>query len=517
MALVFIRTSATTLFVFPVPDSYRWYGDETQTWMLLGWKNLLAHGKLTVPIALGSTLEQAPGLLLGSAWIPALFYGLPQLLFSAEIDPITIGRTVTFIFAAASVVMILWAGRRTHAPLSAVLLSVCLLITTRSFSFASHSARYDMITGFALLAFIAAYWVRLERRNCTSRFAFFFGFLATVAAMAVSPHLEVLLILPALYLAWYFGCFRNWKSIAVNLGGVLLAIAIFVAAYMIANRHVNIGGALTEENQAASYLKNLPIMHPLSWSLQSHQVAAKLYYLWHEAPAFVIVLPLIVASTIILAMQKRITEEVKLLTVCLAGVILSSIYFQNARPYYLIHILPLATLTFVAHLAAWRSQIWMRGALGAAAIFLAVHIFMIEEPELKNAGRRGREIDEANTAAVQAAIEQESRIWQHGRIKPLVLAQAPAVHELLRDTTIHLMTESFLLFPEKKEPVDSTIAREGVDYILDYDRSKTPDYAHAIAGAIPVFSRVGPLLDRTVDYFHDTTSESDTLTLYWRP
>src|ERR1051325_4014409 len=135
MVLIFIRTSARTLFVFPVPDSYRWYGDETQTWMLLGWKNLLAHGRLTLPIGLGSTLEQAPGLLLGSAWIPAICYGLPQILLSTEIDPITIGRTVTFVFAIVSLLTILWAGRKTQIPLSGTVLAVCVLLTTRSFSF----------------------------------------------------------------------------------------------------------------------------------------------------------------------------------------------------------------------------------------------------------------------------------------------------------------------------------------------------------------------------------------------
>jgi hypothetical protein len=517
MVLVFIRTSVQSLFVFPVPDSYRWYGDETQTWMLLGWKNLLAHGRLTVPIALGSTLEQAPGLLLGSAWIPAIFYGLPQILLSSDIDPITIGRTVTFLFAALAVLMILWAGRKTQAPLSAVLLSITLLVTTRSFTFASHSARYDMITGVALLTFVAAYWVRIEQRHCSKKFAFAYGFIATVAAMAVSPHLEVLVLLPALYIAWHFGCFRNWKSFAANLAGVFLAIAIFVGAYMAANQHVNISGTLTEENQAASYLKNLPIMHPFSWSAQSHQLGAKLYYLWHEAPSFVFVLPLLLVSTIVLLAKKRMPEQVKFLTICLGGAMLSAIYLQSTLPYYLMHILPLATLTLVAHLAAWRSQIWMRTLLGVASLFLAVHLYLIEEPELNNAGRIGRRIDEANTAAVQAAVEQESRLWQRGKIKPLVLAQGPSVHELLRDTTIRLMTESFIFFPSKKEPVDSTIARHGVDYIVDYNRPMTPEYGRAIAGAIPVFSRTGPLLDRSVDYFHDTTSETDTLTLYWRP
>lgn len=517
LVLIFIRTSALSLYVFPVPDSYRWYGDETQTWMLLGWKNLLAHGRLTLPIALGSTLEQAPGLLLGSAWIPAIFYGLPQILLSSDIDPITIGRTVTFVFAIATILMIVWAGRRTRAPLSAVLLSLGLLITSRSFSFASHSARYDMITGFALMAFVSGYWVQTVHQQRSRFFSLVFGFIATVTAMAVSPHLEVLVLMPALYAAWYFGCFRNGKHLISLAGGVLIAIVIFVGVYMAANRHVNIGGTLSEENQAGAYISNLPIMHPFSWSAQSHQLGAKLYYVWHEAPAFAFVLPLILLSTIVLAAQRKLSDEVRFLTICLGGAMLSAVYLQSTLPYYLVHLLPLATLTLVAHLAAWRSMIWMRSLLGLSALALAAHIYFVAEPELVHASRLGRRIDEANTAAVQAAIEQESRLWQRSKLKPLVLAQGPSVHELLRDTSIRLMTESFIFFPAKKEPVDSTIAREGVDYILDYNRPMTPEYARTIAGAIPIFSRSGPLLDRSVDYFHDTTSENDTLTLYWRP
>src|SRR5207237_553787 len=134
-----------------------------------------------------------------------------------------------------------------------------------------------------------------------------------------------------------------------------------------------------------------------------------------------------------------------------------------------------------------------------------------------NAGRLGRRIDEANTTAVQAAIEQESRLWKKGERKPLVLAQGPAIHELLRDTTMRLMTESFIFFPERDEPPDTTIAREGVNYILDYERPMTAEYERAVHTAIPVFSRAGHFLDRTANYFHDTTSEIDTLTLYQVP
>jgi hypothetical protein len=103
--------------------------------------------------------------------------------------------------------------------------------------------------------------------------------------------------LPALFIAWSYGAFRNWKNTLALIGGGAIALVILIAAYMAANQHVNIGGTLTEENQAASYLKNLPIMHPFSWSAQTHQLGAKAYYLWHEAPAFAIALPVIVLST----------------------------------------------------------------------------------------------------------------------------------------------------------------------------------------------------------------------------
>ena len=162
VVLVFFYLSCRSLYVFPVPDSYRWYGDETQTWMLLGWKNLLAHGRLTVPIALGSTLEQAQGLLLGSSWVPAVCYGLPQLVLSKEIDPITIGRSVTMAFALATLLVIGGTSYRLRLPTSARLLTLALLVTTRSFTFASHSARYDMMTGFAVVAFIAFFLLRVN-------------------------------------------------------------------------------------------------------------------------------------------------------------------------------------------------------------------------------------------------------------------------------------------------------------------------------------------------------------------
>ncbi|MDP4199433.1 MAG: hypothetical protein Q8922_09895 [Bacteroidota bacterium] len=518
VVLVFFYDSLRTIYIFPVPDSYRWYGDETQTWMLLGWKNLLAHGRLTLPIALGSTLEHAPGLLLGSSWVPAVIYGLPQLILSADIDPITIGRTVTMCFALTTVVVMSWAGFRMRLPTAGVMLSLALLLTTPSFTFASHSARYDMMTGFAIVTFVALFAVRIplsaKRARPTRLFAFWLGLGSMFAALTISPHLLALLFLPALYTAWYFGVLRTRNGIFSFLGGGAIAIAVLIGAYMAANQHVSIGGALFQHNQAGSYLSNLPIVHPFSWSAQSHQLWAKGYYLSHEAMPFAVIFPLLLISSILLLVFKRLNEQLIFVTLSLAGVVVGAIYFQSTLPYYLIHLLPLAALTLAVHLNAWRDELWMRPLIAAASLALAAQLIFVSIPELRNAGRMGKRINEANTTAVQAAIEQESRVWQADLRKPLVLAQGPAVHELLRNSTIRLMTESFLFFPERDELPDSTIAREGVNYIIDYNRPMTTAYQAAVRTATPIFARSGTLLDRTVDYFHDTTSEIDTLTLY---
>ena len=120
-------------------------------------------------------------------------------------------------------------------------------------------------------------------------------------------------------------------------------------------------------------------------------------------------------------------------------------------------------------------------------------------------------------AAVQAAFEETSRTWPSNKPKPLVLAQAPALSELLRNPTIRLMSVSFLFFPEQQKAVDTVLQHARVDYIIDYNHPMTPDYQRAIRRATPIFSRTGTFLDRGINYFRDTALHIDTLILYEVP
>ncbi len=526
--LVFLAMSAHTLYRFPVPDSYRWYGDET--WMLLAWKSLLAHGSMTVPIALESTLTKAPGLLLGSSWFTALWYGLPQLLAPSRVDPVSIGRTVTFVFAIFTLLGIGLAGYRLRFSASITTLSMALLATTHAFTFASHSVRYDIITGFAVAAFIAFFAVRAYDDSSNRRrgpgFAFWLGFASLLVGLTVSPHAGTLLFLSTIFMAWYFGAFRNIWNVLSLLAGVVIAFGVLAAAYLAANHHLAVMGIGAGANQASDYFGHLPL---LSWSAERQQLATKLYYLWHEAPAFAIALPLIALSEIALLARKQKHTGARFLTSCLVLVLVSAAFFESALPYSLSYYLPLAALTLAAHAREWAKGLWLRPLIAIVSLTVVAEIFVTWLPELNNAGRLGDRIDQANTATIQAAIEEAGREWelgapnpQWGNDHPLFLAQAPAVHELLRDTTLRVMSESFLFFPLRRvsdpalESPDTLMARAGVNYVMVYNKLTMPEYEAALQRWKPIFSRSGPLLDRAVDYFHDTTSELDTLMLYQR-
>ncbi len=523
--LVFLGMSFQTLYQFPVPDSYRWYGDETQTWMLLGWKNLFAHGKLIVPIGLESMLERSPGLFLGSSWFPALWYGLPQLLAPSHVDPVSIGRTVTFVFALLTLLVIGFTCYRLKISASLTALCIALIATTRTFTFASHSARYDMITGFAVTAFIAFFAVRAQNssppsRTCSRSFAFFLGFAALMAAFIVSPHTGMLLLLPVMFIASYFGVIRNIWNFFSLLTGAITAFAMLAGAYLAANHNLVLAGLTMGDNQASSYLDHLPVLHFFSRNAQVHQLGPKLYYLLHEAPTFVIVLPLILLSAIALFMRKVQHASTFVLTACLAGVLFGAAFLQNTLPYYLSYYVPLAGLTFAAHANEWRKFPWLPPLTTVVSFAVVVGIFAIGIPELDHAGQIGKHIDDTNIAAIHTAIEIVKRDWEPNVTKPLILAQGPAVHELLRDTTVRVMSESFIFFPlprERNQPLqttDSVFAHAGVAYAIDYNKPMTSEYEMAVRRGTPIFSRIGPLLDRTVDYFQDSTIEIDTLTLY---
>jgi hypothetical protein len=524
--LVFLGVSLRTLYQFPAYDGFRWYGDET--WMLLAWKNLIVHGQMVVPVALSSQLLTSQGLLLGSSWIAAVIYGVPQLLVPASADIISVGRIVSFMLGISAILFIGWIAFRMNVRASATVLTMALLATTKNFTFATHSARYDILTGLALLAFVcvissllpSALSIRGKRRRNTNAILFLTGSSGAILAFGVSPHLEALIPLVVLFSGWRLGAFRSVKAVIAFVSGCALTTAAFIALYAIANPSFSMAGGISGDNQFGSVMSTLPFHHLFSWSAQRHQLWAKGFYLLHEAPLFAFVLPLIFISEAALLIIKRAHSTTTFVTICLLLALLVALFVQGTLPYYPIHVLPLTALTFGLHLNEWGNPSWTAPIIAITSLALSVAIWVQFIPELENAGQIGNRIGAANSTAIHTAIEYASRNWEPGDAKPLILAQGPAIHELLRDTAIRVMSESFIFFPlprERNQPpqtTDSVLAHAEVAYVLDYNKPMTSEYETAVRRGSPIFSRIGPMLDRSVDYFHDSTSEMDTLTLY---
>jgi hypothetical protein len=517
--VVFLAISASSLYYLPVADSYRWYGDET--WMMLGWKSLISHGMASIPIALGSNLQHSPGLLLGSGWISAVFYGVPQLLLPTSINIVSAGRTVSFLFGIATLFFLGWYAIRLRVSALFVMLTVILLLSSTSFIYASHSARYDSIIGFTILTFTGFFALRAEGPHIFSeKAAFFFGLCTILIAITIGPHLEVLLLPLSIYIAWYFRILTRLSSALWMLAGASFGLGILYGIYMLGNGHFSL--AEINDNQFVSVLSNFPIRHLFSFSAQSHQLWARGYYLWHEAEAFAFILPLVFISEIGLTFLRSPHRAARFLSIALACVLWSAIFLQSTLPYYQFYVLPLTSLAFAVHIQQWRTNPTLRWSARSAGIAISILILAIFLPRLHRAGTIGRKINEANIAAIQAAFEETSRSWPHMEKKsasrPLVLAQAPAIAELLRDPTVRIMSESFLFFPTQNQNLpDSVISREHVDYIIDYGHPMTTKYDHAVHQMTPIFLRTGTFLDRGIDYFHPTLLNVDTLTLYEVP
>jgi hypothetical protein len=132
-----------------------------------------------------------------------------------------------------------------------------------------------------------------------------------------------------------------------------------------------------------------------------------------------------------------------------------------------------------------------------------------------------RDNDEAIDGAL-AAIETA-----HPHEHPIVLTFNPAVHRVLLDTNVRLMTTHFVEFPEdsgqSNRSAENIIRKDSVEYILLYRSAIKPDYMREVepitsaarAMGSVVFEKSGVFTDIGRSYFKLDQNASDTIQLYY--
>src|ERR1035437_475245 len=241
-AIAFVLVAQSRLlFVFPQPDSSRWWGDETG--QMLELRAEMQTGYAHIPTALGSSLAITNGLVRGNSWLAAIVYGLPALAFSGTFDLVSIGRTITCLLSLVMCWLMYRLLRKLGVNISLALFGGFLIVSPRSYFFASHAARLDVAAGLSVLIFVsylATHFQRLKQIQWQPTISWYvaYGVIAMLFA-TFSIHLVTLLGLISIYTFWRFGTWRRARALVAAFAGGSVFLAALIGTYALSSAPIS--------------------------------------------------------------------------------------------------------------------------------------------------------------------------------------------------------------------------------------------------------------------------------------
>ncbi len=511
LVTLLVMLELLSLYSTPVPDSYLWWGDES--WLLLEFRTQMLTGIFRHPYALGSSLAQGSGMIFGNMWIPALFYGIPAALVSpVAMDIVLLGRTVTAIFAFTLLVALFEIAQRLTSDRVLAMFSVLLLVTSRSFLLTSHSARYDILSALAIIVgvyVLLCYGTKWTR----ARHAAVVGFL-TCATLLITIHVTLALALAAYVTVVYQARGSRLKSLLAFAGGGAAFVLLLIGITALRGQPI-VGRAWN--GSFALNLHDIPALRIYSRSVQTANLLQRWGTLQKFGLGYILAFAVIVILAVIQFARKAVRWKMGWSVATLLIVFLSWLEFESAAPTsYLIYMLPvLALLAALAmkRLSSEAIRNWIILGLGVVLSVIAI-------AGMPGAHGKGYQLLSSNYQAVGAALDQIEQADSSSH--PLVLAFNPAVHEVLRDTNVRLMTTHFVEFSMGTLNVDSVLQAEHVNYALVYLSALKPDYMREVGPimtvlrktATPLWERVGYFTDIGRSYFDSRLGAPDTIRLY---
>jgi hypothetical protein len=516
LIVIVLILQARTLFIFPQPDSARWWGDETGQMIEL--RTELQKGYASIPIGIGSSVAVTNGLVRGNSWLAAVVYGVPALAFRNVADLVTTGRTITFILACILLLLMYRMMRSFGASPPWSLFAILLLITSRSFFFASHAARLDVAAGTAVLLFIwclakAHERIKLHNWYPSNRWFFSYGVVAMVSA-TLSIHLLTLVGALSIYMLWRFRAYRRPAALFCALGGVVLTVAGLLSIYALSGAEISLYGPSVASNQFQSVAGGLPILRPFSRSVQVANVLERLNGLWSEAPAILIFGAVAIILLVTIRKALPASPKQKFLSGAAIVILFAWLLLESPALYYFVQVFP---IVIVALLVALASRLRPRVVWLASLIALLLSIIAIRDSI--RASSVSVKMQRDNYAALNEAVDS----IKANSSRSLVLAQNPAIALLEHEPDIRLMTPHIVSFALSRKPLPIQFDSLGVRYMLLYSPGDGNEYAEdnhvlrPIADSLGevVFRRTGKMFDVRRDYFSPASlNRIDTVTLY---
>jgi hypothetical protein len=488
------------LFVYPVPDTGMWFGDES--WSMLTARAMVETGVARIPEAVGSSLAQSNGLVNGSIWITGLMYGLPAHFLGWYASPVTLGRTVTLLLCIISLVIVYRVILRLTSNRFAALASLLALVTSDAFAFSSHSARFDAATGLAVLAYLAFLVFVFERRDrITPQIAFALTFSA-VLSLAVYVHVPTLIALPALYTMWRVRLWKNTRLLIAAIIGAACSTLLVVGLYRITTGSLDLLGK--GYNQYYNVANSLPIVHPFSWQVQKINTIDRALQVWDVA--WPLVSLIVVCGIFAVLYRGHFTESQRFWMWLTMLTIIGWCALEGPAVFYNIHVLPtFAVMAGVLFGVAFPDMRWRFVLLVLATILSALTI--------ANQQRRGK-------TGIKLTSENNLASFLEPAFGKRVMVDEPALNEsaYLERTSAHLKlaTKHFLLFGAEKKSASEILREHDVDYLLLYSTIRYQSQVRPIADSLytVIAERTGHFTDQARSYDDPHWNELDTVRLY---
>ena len=509
---VILADQARFLFVYPVPDTGMWFGDES--WTMLTVRALARTGIARVPEAIGSSLAHSNGLINGSIWLSGLIYGVPAAIFSNTASPVMIGRLITFILSITSLYVVYWLARRVGASGVASLIGVFTLVISNAFYFSGHSARLDVLTGLAVLLYFSLFvsiFERSETSGLNARWTFLLPLLATLS-LTVYVHVPTLIVFPLLYSGWRFGLFNSPKKVLLFVCGALTGVCIIVGIYYLFMYLAGEAGSLNllgkGYNQYYNVVNSLPVLHLLSWRVQKINTLDRFLQVWDVAAPIIIAL----ALGIITRIWKRIpiNRSEHFFTTNTVLLLLGWMLFGGPAVFYNIYVLPTAAVCAALLLSPVVEMFQSKNAGAIVPILIIIVVFVIVSQE--QFGAVGKRLVTGNIQAIEVLIHPIAS----QKNPPLILTDEPAENQVAGYANVRLMTNHLLLFGDENKPLPETLVEHHVDYLLLYSGAHWRSPFRQIADSLYSFcgERVGTFTDLGRSYDNPHWNEFDTLRLY---
>ncbi len=510
-----------SLYTFPQPDGTRWWGDETG--QMLELRSELQTGYAHIPTALGSSLAITNGLVRGNSWLAAIEYGLPALAFSKYFDLVTIGRTVTFLLSLAMCFCTYRLLRKLGVSVALALLGVLLLISTRSFFFASHAARLDVAAGLSVLLFVwylATHFEQFKQAKWQATTSWYVASGAIAMLFAtLSIHLVTLLGVLSFYTFWRFRAWRIPKDLFAAVGGASVVLGILIGIYFLTGAPMSLFSPSVQPNQFQSVASMLPILRPFSRSVQIANVLERATGIWFEAPQIVLLACIVLALLIVRRRMTTNTPATSFTTDAGIVILIAWLFFESPALYYYVQVLPLFVVVLLSKIA---SRIRPSAGFSAVILGCAVLLAVFSVKDSSMAHEQASRIETDNHMALDAAVRTIA--FDSKNTRPIVLAQNPAIAYLEHDTSVRLMTAHLVSFPTSLGSLASQIESTGARYMLLYVSGDGTRYSEDYAALRPqadsigtiMFKRTGTLFDVHRNYFEAVhlSVKPDTMILY---